>query len=229
MEVNMLERDSLWDRLGALTGIIFVALMAASLFLGSGSNHPSPGDGSAIITEYLTEHRDESELANSIMLVALFFFILFVSYLGQHLRHSEGDRGWLASAAYGGGLVTAGLLLVGTAGSVAGNVMVDSGGDTQAITALYAFGWDFVLVLCPPLGVLVGATSIAGIRYAALPAWLSWLGVPIAVVLGLTPLGFFGFLFFFPWLALVSIVLPIRAWRSSPHPTPHAAGLHSTT
>ncbi len=56
------------------------------------------------------EHRDDLLRGIYSSLVAVFFLLWFVAYLRHRLQAAEGKGGWLASVAYGGGLVSAVLM-----------------------------------------------------------------------------------------------------------------------
>ncbi len=92
------------------------------------------------------------------------------------------------------------------------------GGDAAAAKAFQLYGHNFAKVLGPPLGALVGASSVVGFRYRALPVWLNGLGVLIlASMVVLSPgLGAGASMV---WLVLASLVLfarsapPVAAFR----------------
>jgi hypothetical protein len=67
------------------------------------------------------------------------------------------------------------------------------------------------------IGVFIAATSTIGMRFDALPRWLSRLGVVVGVVLGLTG-AFAGPLDFLvpAWLVVVSLTLLVARRRRSP-------------
>ena len=60
--------------------------------------------------------------------------------------------------------------------------------------------------------VFILSAGIAIVRYGALPKWLGWVAIVLAVV-GMTPLGFFAFLAGGLWIAVVSVMLALQARR----------------
>ena len=104
-------KDRAWDIAGALTGIVFVVLMFVSMAV-AGDPDLEPGDPSAKIATVLAIRSDKVETASMIGLVGLAFFFGFLGYFRRRLQQAEGEGGWLAEVAYGGGLVTAAMLLV---------------------------------------------------------------------------------------------------------------------
>lgn len=218
----MFDRDLPWDRLGALSGIVFIVLFAIGISLSPDGDPPSPGAEPAVLANFLAGNGDDFGHQASLLFAATFFLICFVSYLRRHLQRHEGENGWIASAAYAGGLIAAGLFLVMGSLGVAQDVAISEGADIQVSSTLYVLTWDFINAIGPPLGLLIGATSVAGIRYGAFPGWLSWTGVPIAVMLvagTILPITWFGFVLSLPWFVLVSSMLLVRTWKPVPSPS----------
>lgn len=214
-------RDLIWDRLGALSGIVFVTLFIIGTSLSPDGDPPSPGAEPAVLANFLAGNGDVFGRQASLLLAATFFLICFVSYLRRHLQRHEGENDWLASAAYAGGLIAAGLFLVMGSLGVAQGVAISEGADIQVSSTLYVLTWDFIDAIGPPMGLLIGATSVAGIRYGAFPVWVSWTGVPIAVALvagTILSITWFGFVLSLPWFVLVSSVLLVRNRKDIPAP-----------
>ena len=96
----------------------------------------------------------------------------------------------------------------------------------QALQALNALdNWSFI-PFSAGIAVLVLATALTIIRAGGvLPARFGWLGLVIGI-LGLSPLGFFGFIAAGLWLLALSIML-YSSWdslhRDSTAPAPPAA------
>lgn len=222
----MNDRNLIWDRLGALSGIVFVVLFIIGTSISPDGGAPSPGADAAVLTNYLAGNGDGFRHQAGFLLAATFFLICFVAYLRLHLQRHEGEDGWIASAAYAGGLITAGLFLVMGSLGLAQGVAVNEGADIQVSSMLNVLAWDFISAAGPSLGLLIGATSVAGLRYAALPRWVSWTGVPIAVLLvagTVISAAWYGFMLSMPWLLLVSSVLLVRTWKAVPAPALHTA------
>jgi hypothetical protein len=75
--------------------------------------------------------------------------------------------------------------------------------------------------------LFLAGVAVAGIAYRAVPRWLAWTGVVLAVAPFLpSPLGYFGSLVFLLWVAAAGVALAVRdgAFRSpSRSPWPDAA------
>lgn len=199
-----------WDRIGPLSGIIFAVLFPISISLGGGAN-PDPEDPAADIARHFTDKQSEVEIGVYAGLLATFFLFWFLAYLYSHLRQAEGEGGWLASAAYGGGLVAGALLLVLGSIQLAGTVLSDYGSDPGVAKTLAALQWDYIIVLAPPLAALVGGTTVIALRFGALPQWLGWVGVPFTLLLVVPMVAWMGVFLSPLWVLVVSITLFISA------------------
>ena len=125
-----------------------------------------------MIAAHLTDVANGQELANSMTLIAVACLVVFVNYLRHVLQRAEPSRSFLPATASAGGLLFAGMLLVGLSIQIASGVVDDYGADTQVAKTFYLIGWDFVYVFGPPLAVLIGATSAAGLLHGGVPRWL---------------------------------------------------------
>ena len=221
-------KDRAWDIAGALTGIVFVVLMFVSMAV-AGDPDLEPGDPSAKIATVLAIRSDKVETASMIGLVGLAFFFGFLGYFRRRLQQAEGEGGWLAEVAYGGGLVTATMLLVLLSMQLA-TTSVSGHQDTQVAKVFVVYGWNYVMVFAPPMIAFTLGASLIIVRYAALPRWTGWLGFLVALSL-LMP--WIGMVLATAWVLLVSVVLVIQASRTprpeSPDyaPSDPSAGLQS--
>lgn len=173
-----------WDRIAALSGAVAVVLNGAGAMLGdpyrSGLG-PDPADPSSLIAGALLEIREDARLGALLGLLGSFFLIWFVAYLRRHLRRYEGADEWMASTAYGGGLVLVALLLVSASLTFGATEITNYGDDTVIARAFLAHGWNYFYVVSPAVMALVAASSLVGLRFRALPRWLSVLGLVMLV------------------------------------------------
>ena len=128
---------------------------------------------------------------------------------GARLLQAEGDNGWLSTIAYGGGLVTAGLLLLLVSIQLATTV-VQSDVDQVVGKVFAVFLWNWSYVLAPPMIALVLGTSLSIVRYRVAPRWTGWLGIVVTLTL-LAP--WLGFPIAVGWIGLVSIALIVQELR----------------
>jgi hypothetical protein len=220
--------SKVWDSLGALSGAVAVALMIASVVLTDPykeGNEPNPTQPSAAIARALVANRDDARAGSFFGLAAAFLLLWFFGYLHRHLRRAEGEDGWMSSVAYGGGLVTVGLLLVIISVNIAESHLASYGEDTQVAKTFFIYGWNVAEIFAPPLVALAAASAVVGFRFAALPRWLSWISVLlVAIMLGMfstTPglaagVGL-------SWVALSSLALSALVWWSGRGRSPHSA------
>jgi len=174
------------------------------MFNGS---QPSPDDPAATIATYMSDADRNLDLVTTLGVAAVFCLIVFVSSLRQLLRTGSNESDWLSSIAFGGGLVTAGVMLVGLSFKLANKSIGNYGADTQVAKMLYALEWDFSLAMSPALAALVAGSAVAILRGAPLPRWVGWFSVLVAVLL-LAP-GFYwiGVLATMIWTLLVTITM----------------------
>ena len=208
-------KGRMWDIAGPLTGIVFVVLLFLSL--GTRANIRNDLDDSITSTsaaeaaDALVDRRDQVKNGSIIGLFGLAFFFGFLAYFRSRLQRAEGEGGWLTSMAYGGGLVTAAVMLASISLDLATTAVWDYGPDTQVAKALIALGWRDTWLLAPPMIAFALGASLVIVRYAALPRWIGWIGLPVAVTMLIPWIGMFVVL---AWVLVVSIVLLIQVWRA---------------
>ena len=181
--------ERIMPRLGAVSGALFVVLLFGPSSSGS-----------------------DSTIVLVLELVGLLFFIPFLGYLWSVLREAEGPGGWLATTAFGAGLVDVTIKL----GSLAPGKAADNFGDATAThKALEDMNSVAFIATMLPLSVLMAATAIVILKTGALPQALGWLGAvtaPLLLVNGMFLDAEFGpaFLLFLLWTLLASVVLTLR-------------------
>ena len=202
-------RSAVWELIGALSGAATVVLLVASMAM-LGAPDLDPGMPSAQLAREIADIRNKIEVSGIIALLGMLAFILFVGYISRNLRRAEGDGGWLTSVAYGGGMLGVAVYLGLLAINFGMTSIKDYGADTQVAKTLVALQWSYIGLFAPPLIAFAAAASAVIIRFRALPIWLGWLGVPVAISL-LVP--WIGMMVFFVWIAVLSVVLAIQVVR----------------
>lgn len=178
----------MWPRLGAASGMLFVALLL--------------GGESLPLADVVPWE-----------LFGLILFVPFLGYLFAVLRQAEGGDGWLSATALGAGLVALAVKLASFAPFIAAR---EAGAGTQIEGALIAMNNASFILTLAPLGVMVAAASALIIRTGALPVWLGWAGAVTACAL-LVNSAFlnaeFGpaFILFLLWTVLTSAIMTRRA------------------
>ena len=108
------------------------------------------------------------------------------------------------------------VFLGGLALDLATTSVSNYGADTQVAKTLFALQWNYIWLFAPPLIALTAGASAVIIRFRALPRWIGWLGVVVAVSL-LMP--WIGVIIFLGWVVVVSAVLLLRTRRLSATPS----------
>jgi hypothetical protein len=205
----------LWQRLSALSGVVASVLIIAGITVGDINSIISVNAGSDSIARAFVEHRDNILIGTYLTLLGVFFFLVFLAYLRGVLLESAGDRSWLPSVAFGGGLVSCAMLLLAAHFSQAFTVVSNYRGETQVAKALYILEWNSnLLVEAPALAALVGATTAVGFVFKAFPLWLNGWGALLTLVLLGPFLPGSGVMVTFMWLAVLSILLFVRTRKA---------------
>ena len=202
----------IWDSAGAVTGIIFVVLLIVGMGVtGNVMEDLSPSDSSSKIAQVLDDRSDRAEIGSLIALSGLVFFFGFLAFLRRQLQQAEGEVGWLTSMAYGGGLVTVAMVLIGLSFQLA-TTSASAHLDTQVAKAFYVYQWNYIWVLAPPMIALTLGASLVIVRYGALPKWTGWIGFLVSVTL-LMP--WIGVIVTLGWILLISVVLLVKTLKVS--------------
>ena len=150
-------------------------------------------------------------------LIGLLCFIPFLGYLYGVLRRAEGEGAWLSQTAFGAGLVDLTIKL----GSIApGFAARTEGLDPQIHDALHKMNSVAFIVAMLPIGVMMAAVAVVILKTRILPLWLGLLAAltaPACLVNGMFLDAEFGpaFLLFLLWVTVASVVLTLRAGRTT--------------
>lgn len=204
-----------WERWAPLSGIVFFLLTIPTLFLPAKAP-PGAGDPAAQWAAFVQDHRSAYLVSMCLSGLAVIGFLVFLATLATRLRAA--DQELLAVVALGAGLVTAAIWYVWLSFEGVLAWTSPSGIDPTVVKTLLAAA-DFAFPF--PIAALVGATSIAALRSAIWPTWLSYIGLAGAVWLlvggmAMARNGFFaptsgarltGWAFFFLWVLVGSVFL----------------------
>lgn len=212
----MLARSLLPDRLAALAGVIFVTLAGAGAALGdpyAPATDPNPTQPADALAAALVRNRDQARLGAYLVLIGVFFLFWFIAYLHGRLREAEGEHGWFASVALGGGLVAAAVFLLGASMGFASSELPSYGADTQVAKTFFVWGWNLANIAAPPMIALVAATTVLALRLGLFPRWFRGFGVVWTVLLAvalLANMAGLGTMLSLVWVLAASLVLLIR-------------------
>jgi len=201
-----MDRDRSW--LAPLTGLAFVVL-AVVAFAVSGEPPDATEDSAREIVNFYGDNKDAQFLGAILAAIAGTLFVFFGGYLRRVLSDAEGAGGFLAAVAFAGTIIfAAGLAIDGTITLTLAETADDI--DPTAVQALGAlYNYDF-LPFAMGNQVFMLATGISVVRHGALPKWIGWIAILLGV-LAVTPIGFFAFIGTGILVAIISVMLAMRA------------------
>ena len=198
----MKTRSFTWELIGALSGIVSVAFFVGAGIFG-GDADLDPSNSARDLALEIKAEADAIQLSALFSLFSALSFIWFLGYLRRIFREAEGEGEWLTSVAFGGGLLLVAVLLGFNALSFA----MEDGTDPDVAKVLATLQWNYALLFGPPLIAFTAAALAIIIRFRALPRWVGWIGVLVALS-SLMP--WIGFLTVQAWLLIASVVLVVR-------------------
>lgn len=208
-----------WEALAPLTGIAAVLLFAAAFVvhdvIGDTPNADAPA---STFASYYEEHDGNIWLTSILISLAIFFLFWFIGVLRGAVHAAEGGVGRLAATAHAGGIATAVLILASIGTQVSGAILVserDVGLAPDSAVAYWFIGDGLFVAAFYGAAVMVAATGLAVLRTGALPRWLGWVSLLIALVLLVPWINWAAFIFVFPlWVIVVSVLLWQAASRA---------------
>ena len=166
------------------------------------------------VVDYYVENKDSVQIGAIAQVVAGLLLIFFGAYLRKVLRAAAPEEEILPLVAFIGFVLAAlGFAIDGTISFALAEAADDI--DPAAVQALQAL-WDndFLPIVLGVLAFLV-ATGISVIRSGALPKWLGWVMILLAVI-GVTPIGFVAAIGAAILVLVLSILLALRARSAAP-------------
>jgi hypothetical protein len=212
-------------RLGAGCGIAYVVLIMVAGELGPAADSPAANASPATIGSFVAHHAPTTtQWAGAYLeLFALSAFVVFVAYLWGVLRNVDRD-GWLPGVAFAGGLLAATLKLAGLPAAFAALYRADDGISAQLATALVDMNNAAFVLTWVPTALLLAATAAIALGTGALPRWLAWSGLVVAVGL-MASIPFYSaepptFMLALLWIVATSVVLIRRVDAGAAARTP---------
>jgi hypothetical protein len=224
--------NSGWEQIGAARGIVFVMLQMASqaLIQVGGAEPPFDAPAQTIVAFFMARNSQLFALGEYLSTLSLIAFLWFLGSLWTTLRRGEGEPTWLSFVAAASGLMIVAAVSAGGGWPLAVFRQAE-GLDPQIARLLFDQGNFAFANAWVMLASLSLATGVVSIRTGALPRWLGWAGVTIAVSLlaaravwASSGLVFVAFGLCYLWLIAISIVL-IRRARASENPQRVSQGL----
>ena len=198
-----------------LTGVLFVVLLIVS-FIVTGEP-PDADEPVQDIVDHYDDNKDSIWIGTGIGALAVLSLLFFGAYLRKIFSAAEPPgHGMLSPLILAATVIMAVGAGVDMTVSVALAEAVDDI-DPVAVQALQAF-WDNDFVpIAIGIELLFLSVGLSILKYGALPKWLGWIALLLAVI-GLTPIGFAAFPLGGIWVLIVSIMLAVRANRAAGPP-----------
>jgi len=190
-----------------LTGVAFIVVaIVEAIIAGEPPDAESPVQE---IVDHYTDNKDAIEAGSFVGAAASVLLVFFGAYLRSVFSAAEGPGGILSALV----LVGTAVVAVGLAIDITINIALAEAVDDiepAAVQALQAL-WDndFVPLALGSLIFLI-SSGLSILRHGALPKWLGWVALVLAVI-GFTPIGFVAFIGAGLWIAVVSVMLTMRA------------------
>ena len=199
-------------RASALLGAAWILTLVGATVASSSA--PGSGASDAQLLTWISSHVDTAKAIGWITLLSVVVGLCFFGVLCDYLRRESAARG-LAALAFGGAVVfSVGLLMelepYYAAAERVKHLSVSTVGPVLVVVDIGQLTQDAGIV------VLTLATGLAVMRTRALPVWLGWAALVVAVLSAvplLDPLGAFVFLV---WSLAASITMYVRWAASSP-------------
>lgn len=195
-----------------LTGVAFIVVVIIALLI-SGGEPPSADEPVQEIIDHYVDNKDSVEIGAFVGVAAAVLLIFFGAYLRSVLSAAEGGSGMLSALPLvGTAIVATGLAIDSTITIALAETVEDI--EPAAVQSLQAL-WDNDFVpLALGIQVFLISTGLSVVLYGALPKWLGWVALVLAVI-GFTPIGFAAFLATGIWILVVSVMLTMRVRSES--------------
>ncbi|HZP25958.1 MAG TPA: hypothetical protein VFB90_02825 [Dehalococcoidia bacterium] len=201
-----------WNRIGAISGILFVVLLIAGVVMAIGDT-PDSSDPDADWVKYLN---NDSQLIRNViggylLVFSAIAFLVFLVVLARHLRQASAGEEILPTIAFVAGVAFVASLIAATGGLIAEPANLKLG-DAPAPSVDFARNIQavgFVILLIGgalSAAAMIAATSLIILRTHMLAAWIAILGFVASFAL------LFGAVFLpliaLPiWMLIVSVAL----------------------
>ncbi|MGB3714834.1 MAG: DUF4386 family protein [Candidatus Promineifilaceae bacterium] len=144
--------------------------------------------------------------------------LFFIGALWAALSRREESPSWMSIVAFGSGIAAVAVTLGGGGWELA-LLRIDEGLDPATARLLFDQGNLTFAMLWIPLASMLLATGAVALRDGALPRWFGWFSLVVSIALLVSRafwtapsgLAFIGYMLFWLWLIIASILLIRRA------------------
>jgi hypothetical protein len=202
-----------FERYAPLTGVLAVALWVTGIVVLD-SDMPDDKAPGAEIAAWMDSKSGAILLAVTFFGIGSAAFIWFLGTLAARLRGASGD--WrLPSIMLAAGTASIALVTMAPGSYAAGALAYDGLGRTLepgAAEVLFVLGQGFFVVAEFVAVAFMAAAGGAILRSNAVPAWLGWACLALALILIISPIGWAGLYLGIPlWTLATSIWMTIRS------------------
>jgi hypothetical protein len=176
-----------WQRVGAVSGILFFVAVLASFFT---PDTPDADDPTAEIVSSIADDRSAHLVTVYLEGIASLLFIVFVGALYARLRAVEADRGASLLVALGG-VGTAVIVLISSGIFLALIEAADEGREPAAVRALFELDEILFIVIGWTSAAFYAGAALCSLTTGGLPRWLGWVAAVLTAVFVIAFLGIF--------------------------------------
>lgn len=209
-----------WETYAAATGLVAAACMIVGYGLLLAADQPSASDAAALQAFYADDGK-RNLLSASWLAVCLgaAFSVWFLGTLRTVLRRAEGEHGRVANIAFGAGVASVVLFVIGSAlkAAIAGAVTWDESFaydpalDAHLAGVLNAVSYGVITPAGILAAVLFAAVALVTLRTGVFARWFGIVGIVGAALLVLTPVLDLTPVLLVPIWTIVASLLTIRA------------------
>lgn len=193
--------------LAPLTGLAFFVLTV--IVFAAVGEPPDVDSAAQDIVDFYVDNEGQQVTAGVLEGIAATLFVFFGAVVLREIRAAEGERPILGYVALAGTVVFAvGLAIDATITFALAETAEDI--EPAAVQALSALWQNDYVPFAVGMQIFLLGAGIGIVRYAVLPKWVGWVAVVLAV-LALSPIGFVAFLGSGLLIAVMSVMLAVRA------------------
>jgi hypothetical protein len=210
-----------WERYAPLAGVAAAVLWIVGTIVIESTDFSSKDTPEEILA--VTQDDSATIITGGVIFaLGVVLFVWFLGSLRARFLLAEGGLGRLTSLVYGSGLLVALCLTMQVAPPVIA-ASADEDLSADAAQALQTMGEAFFAGTWVLLVPMLVAAGLVIMRTRALPVWLGWASLVLALGLLIPPVGWLIVLFLFPVWTLVASVLVFVRPPPPPGPPPHTA------
>jgi hypothetical protein len=200
-------------------GALFVVMAIVAFALTGEGQDPAKKTAEEIANYY--QDNDTKHIIGALLAAAAGIPLLFFAgWIRRVLRNAEGEGGMLSAVAFAGLIVIVAGLAAGASIHLALADYADSDKlDPVAISAINTIDFDFFLPFPVGMCVFLLSAGLCTVRSAALPKWLGWVAIVLAILFLGGPAGIAAFIGGILWIGVVGVLGIVRGGDPTPTAT----------